>query len=323
MSNILVNASAASEGGALTILNAFLNDKYNSDDKYYVLSPLEPESKCDNIIWVKTVTSGFGTYFFSLISAYFYFIYFRCEKCISFNNINFIFSGDKVTYFHNLLILNGNNVKFKVLKFTLRFLNQKKSKFIFQTSFVKNEFELNIGYETDAKICWPGVSIPTLNDAGKTDSKGGYAYDLVVPIIDINMHHKNFKLVVEIALKVKSLKISIPCIKPDNDFYPSNISFMGRKNREDLLRCIDSADGVLITSNVETVCLPIFESIALGKRAFVLNKPYLKGIIEMFGEIDGLLPYSSIDELEHHFSCIEKSKCINSDLNFKLGDWEF
>lgn len=61
---VLVNASAAREGGALTILNSYLESKVNDNNEYIVLSPVRPNTNSKNINWHKACTFGFGTYFF-------------------------------------------------------------------------------------------------------------------------------------------------------------------------------------------------------------------------------------------------------------------
>ncbi|MGR5519474.1 hypothetical protein [Vibrio sp. PNB22_4_2] len=327
--NVLINATAASEGGALTILNSFLYSKKQSAERFYVLSPIEPEVKSSNIVWIKVTTNGVTTYIFTLFFSYFFYLYFRCEKILSFNNINTVFlCRNKVTYFHNMLICSEPTFKYRLLRFTLKWLNQKESLYIFQTSYVEDEFESRVGFKPMSKVCWPGVLSFNKDDLNQNidlfDSVDFHCckYKFVVPVADLSLNHKNFKLAFDIASKVDCIKIIVPA-EQDSRYIHKNVIYVGSKNRSEILSLIKGADGVLITSSVETVCLPIFEAISLGKVAYVYRQPYVNGIKKAFDNIHGLVDFSNIDDFQNNLKFVDEFNHEQLVYDFHNGNWNF
>lgn len=327
--NVLINASAAAEGGALTILNSYLNGIRENSDNFIVLSPLEPDVVSDNIKWVRVNTNGIFTFMFSLFFSCFYYFWFRCERLVSFNNVNTALPiASKVTYFHNFLILNDSAPKYKLLRFALRYLNQRGSLYVFQTSYVRDSFEDKFGFEVNSKICWPGVTLPSeipkLSVEWNKTINLEYNHDkvLVWPVSDIFLKHKNYSLLCEIASKLSGVRIVIPATNAG--FSASDkFHFIGRLGRGELLSLMSQSDGVLITSYVETVCLPIFEAIALKKRAYVYRQPYIKGIRDAFPNIEGLVEFGTVEELATELansSALPTLTCLNE---FVKSDWDF
>ena len=324
MKKILINASAAKTGGALTILESYLNSDLNSDFTYYLLSPYEPKVTKTNIVWIKKETNGISTMLFTLFFSYYYYFRLGCTRCISFNNFNFIFSSKgKVTYFHNLLILNSLGFRYKLIRFILKFLNQNESLYIFQTSYVKELFKNNINDASISIVCWPGISMSYVNKGLKI-GQSHYNLKLVVPIADIRLQHKNFKLIMDLAKNIQNVLLIVPDNKPNGlDFIPGNITFIGKKDRDELLSLISISDGVLISSIYETLCLPIFESIYLGKQSFVYEQPYLNAIISDIGNIDNLHKFCNLNDLNIKLAL--KCKVLSNKTKdiISVGNWEF
>ncbi|MCF7509155.1 hypothetical protein [Vibrio sp. D54] len=323
---VLVNASAAREGGALTILNSYLESKVNDNNEYIVLSPVRPNTNSKNINWHKACTFGFGTYFFSLIYVLFYYARFDCHKIISFNNINTIFPiRSRITYFHNFLILDSPEHKYKLLRFTLRHLNQQGCLYIFQTPYVEERFKECIRSTVASQVCWPGIDIPLELPRLKrylSETLDSSKRMLVWPVSDPSLSHKNFKLVNRAADRIKKLQIIIPSLRPKT-CQNEGITYVGPLDRAQLLRLISCTEGVIITSEVETVCLPIFEAIGIGKNAYVYKQPYLKGIRESWPCLNGLIEFNSIEELEEVFNQAPSSKVTQIQNDFCKCDWSF
>ncbi|PSB80708.1 glycosyltransferase [Photobacterium damselae] len=323
--NILINASAAHEGGALTILNTYLQYKCkekSTQDIYYVLSPVEPTIQAPQIYWIRKSTLGYKTYLFTLFFSYYYYLYYGCEKCISFNNFNFIFpSNNKFTYFHNLLIINGYG-KFRLLRFTLKYLNQLNSNFIFQTPYVYKQFESVIGKVRNHIISWPGVASISVNDYDIDKYFDYRINNIIVPISNIYQKHKNFDLLLDIASNMNDVNFIIPA--ENNVFSAKNLTFVGSKKRDELLNLINHSDGVLITSKFETVCLPIFESLFLKKNVYVFDSDYVSGLLELFGNIEGLFLYKDINDFKSKLKenvRFRSTKTLNR--NIFEGKWDF
>ncbi|WP_394392272.1 hypothetical protein [Shewanella woodyi] len=108
MKRVLVNASAAKCGGGVTILNKFTKEKYYDKTTHYVIvSPIKPDRLGSNQTWIKKRTSFISTIMYALFGSWFTCRKYKCSSIISFSNINSLLPISKVTYFHNMLILNG------------------------------------------------------------------------------------------------------------------------------------------------------------------------------------------------------------------------
>lgn len=327
MTRILINATAAKEGGALTIFNQFCAAKKDDKDNFYILvSPCKPKLAPQNYEWIKKSTNGFFTLFFSLFASWFYAKHHRCDEIISFSNVNTVFPlVKKITYFHNLLIIFGESRKFCFLRFIVNNFFQRSAVFIFQTSYVKYEFIQRFKFTPKSKVLWPGVDI---NDGKLSRNLGklirGCGDKFIVPITNIDYEHKNFKLITKYAKQL---------LNKDITFYvttdllpletPVNVIACGSLSKEEFVALIGETDGVIITSEYETLCLPIFEAIQQDKPAFVLNRDYVKGLNMTFGDIDGLFVFNNFSSL---YSQIESAKLTNrkfSKAKYSLGQWDF
>lgn len=321
---VLVNASAASEGGALSIFNEFCASKKNDERFYILISPFKPDVLPNNSKWIKLSTNGISSLFFSLIGSWFYAVFYRCDKLISFSNVNTILPfRERVTYFHNLLIITDRALKFKVLRFAIKYLNQNDVTYIFQTDYVKAVFLKNIISNIKNSVFWPGLSFgETLVESELKFTFDENEFYLVVPITNINYVHKNFLLVVECAKRNPSVNFLVTTDKLPKDV-PENVIAINSLSKSDFVYAIKLSDGVLITSEYETLCLPIFEALQMNKPAFVLQRDYVDGLISMFGSIEGLLLFTEIDSLNKQ---IESSKLIDKNFakaKYSIGQWDF
>lgn len=326
MNKILVHATGAKLGGAVTVINSYC--EANAEDLlnyYYIFSPVKPPVMPKNSEWIEYRTDGLSTLFFSLLTSVFYYFYFKCDSIISFSNVNALIDlGRRVTYFHNMLICTSSNFKYKILRFILRYINQGNVEYIFQTEFVADKFCQIIGYVPTYKVCWPGVSTP-LNIISKESSPCDGSF-LLVPITDLSNKHKNFDLVVELAsllLPISRLKFILTCSNlQDRINLPSNIIFINNVSHTRFLNILSMSEGVIITSTVETVCLPIFEALSLGKKAYVYNAEYLHGLHHF---LDGSEHTFIFNEPIEFLNSIHKNTEIsfNKNKSFISGNWEF
>lgn len=327
MTKVLINATAAKEGGALTIFNQFCAAKEHDENNFYIiLSPCKPELGPKHYKWIKKSTNGFITLFFTLFISWFYAKYYRCVKIVSLSNVNTVFPcANKVTYFHNLLIMLGESRKYRILRFIIDFFFQKGAVFIFQTSYVEEEFIKCFKFSPKSKVLWPGIDVnnrePNRNLIKLIQGRGD---KLIVPITNIDYEHKNFNLLIEFAKNLLDKNIT---------FYvttdalpaglPKNVRACGILARDDFVSLINISDGVIITSEYETLCLPIFEALQQDKPAFVLKRNYVRGLKMSFGDIDGLFIFTDSSTL---YNQIESSKLMNRKFaraKYSLGQWDF
>ncbi|MGR2836005.1 hypothetical protein ABMX86_20935 [Vibrio vulnificus] len=336
--NIFVNGSGAKQTGALSILEKYFSE-YNllQENHYYVASPFKPTYCPENVTWIKCSTNGLMTYLFAVVFCYYFVIRYRCDKIISFSNVNTIFPfPEKITYFHQSLIFSSVDFKFKILRFTIRFLNRKNNTFIVQNEYIKNIFCETFGGRYGLFVKWPGLN-HEIKDEFNLDL-GGEGSDfnyIVIPIIDLNDKNKNFTLALDIIRSCND--------RPFLDFYVcsddcdgifkdiTNLKFVGRKRQKDFYNLISRSSGVLICSLEETLCLPIFEAIALNKRVFVYERPYLSGVFDVLNKhIDFNVEINTFQTIESFFealdstdSCSYEEDEIKIDSSYILGQWDF
>ncbi len=329
MVKVLVNATAAKEGGALTILNRFCTSKKDCTQKAYVImSPIKPSVMPFNAQWIQKSTNGFYTLYFALILSWFFARAYGCKEIISFSNVNTLLPiVKKTTYFHNLLIIFDRSIKFRVLRFVLSHLFQSSSSFIFQTPYVRDEFVKCFKYSPSCQVLWPGISSVqshSIDNAVIRNLLSCKGTNLVFPVMDIKHEHKNFKLIVKLSSNIlaKHIKFFVPVDElPEGT--PKNIISCGKLNHIDFLTLVKLSDGVVVASEYETLCLPIFESLLFNKPAFVLSRDYLVGLKALFGGIPGL--YTFTDSKSFYVN-IEKAKSVSHDFvreAYTVGNWNF
>ncbi|MGR5322127.1 hypothetical protein [Vibrio sp. DNB22_19_1] len=334
MNKILVHATGAKTGGGLTILNSYCEAKTQDDlNYYYIFSPIKPPLMPKNSEWIEARTNGVSTLFFSLIMSVFYYFHLKCNSLVSFSNVNSIFglgNGNRITYFHNMLICISPSVKYKIIRFILRYINQSKVEYIFQTKFVADEFSKAMGYIPIYKVCWPGVPA-TLNVSTTDDSIPFEGPFLLVPITNLSNKHKNFDLIVKLASLLEptsNLKFLVTTLNTVGYAdLPSNIVFVKSLSHDNFLKLLSVSDGVVVTSTIETVCLPIFEALSMGKHAYVFKAEYLHGLHEL---LDGVEHISIFNDAIEFLNSVHKSTKIdfnksnfNKSNEFISGNWEF
>lgn len=324
---VLINATAAKYGGALTILNGFIESKERDKSNHYiVMSPIEPKKKYKNVTWIKKETSGLATLLFTLFTSWFYCKFYKCEKIVSFSNINTLFPLKyKVSYFHNILIFEGKGVKYFILRNIIKYLGKKSSVYIVQTSYVKKIFIEALGYGYNIKICWPGISIHA------PQSKASNSYinkiddgklKILVPITNIHLVHKNFELVQSLADFLAGNSIVL-IVTADSNLKLSNINFIGMQSRDSYLALLDAVDATLITSTFETLCLPIFESLVKNKPVYVYDAPYVDGLFDDFGTIPGLIRFNNEESLKLKLSNFSKVDIDFEGDVYSPANWDF
>lgn len=330
LKSVLVNASAARSGGALTILNSFCSTKSSDDfNFYYIISPCRPTVLPKHSKWIGLSTSGIATTIFCLVFINYFYFKFRCEKLISFSNLNSILPlKERVTYFHNILICDSVQFKYKLIRFAIRFFNQSDCTYIFQTKYVLQRF-CSVMFDVKSYlIAWPGLETFLHYREGYAagKSKDQNVKSFIVPIVNVADPHKNFKMILDIAkstLENKNIRFKVTSFPMNDMSLPDNIIFIGKLSRNDFLLEIVNSDGLLNASTNETLCLPIFESICLNKPAIVLNADYLSGLYSQFSTINGLFVF---DDINGACNLLESVNFKSNELEkykYMKGNWDF
>lgn len=328
MKNIVVNASAAREGGALSILNMYIESKVHSkDERYIVLSPIRPTTLPQNAIWIKKETFGLNTLLFSLFFVWYYCLKYSTSRIVSFSNVNVCFRvQEKVTYFHQALIFTNDEFKFKVYRFVIKYLFQSDCEIIAQSPYVRNLYLRRFGVNRNVRVCWPGISRKFIKSTN-AKCKISKIKNIFVPIVDVNNKNKNFSLAYDLISSSFCddviFKVTTESLGDRFDLLP-NIICLGYLETEDYLNVLSSCDAVLITSLVETVCLPIFEAVSLGKIALVYEQDYIKDIISYHGESENIIFFRNRREF---LKVIDNFEChefyLNSNSSLYRSDWSF
>jgi len=204
---------------------------------------------------------------------------------------------------------------------------QRKVQYIFQTSYVRNEFERTIGYLPNQKTLWPGIKPQDLDLSIKVGPyRSSSTFNFLVPIMDISHPHKNYQLIERYSAKDSrySLKYCITAsVTETNDVDERKLKFLGELPHTEFLKAINEHDGVLITSETETLCLPIFEALVRNKPVFVLDKGYIRGLEDEFGTINGLYKFNDFESL---VTSVEQSLCQSEPYfreEYLKGNWNF
>lgn len=284
--NILINATPAKKGGAKTIIENFLkNGDFSKYDSVILLSPKNTEFKNNKIIHIPVETSGLFSWFFSIFGVLYFSLKYRCRKIISFNNVNVIFPFiSKSTYFHNLHIFNGQSIRFRILRFTIKYLMFRQH-FVFQSKYVLNEFKRIFGTNYKLTVNWCGCDKPY-----HTKKTRNTNLSCIIPIVDTSSKVKNFALLAKNKNAFIKHMITVNAVAP----YGPNIEgfhYMGPQSRDKLFQLYDECDFMIMPSLFETVGLPIFEFASTGKPVLVLNKPYIRGIDDTVGLTKNIITF--------------------------------
>lgn len=278
--NLLINATPAKKGGAKTILENYLkNADFSEYKKVFLCAPKDTKYSNDKIKHISMETKGLYSWFFSVFGVSYFALKYKCKKIISFNNVNLVVPFlTKITYFHNLHIFQAKTIRFKLLRFTIKYL-MKNQYFVFQTNYVLDEF-INIfgrGYKTD--VNWCGCEKPNVLIGNKQKYNN---LNCIVPIVDSYSDVKNFKFIVDNAPTLTRHKINVNVVAPSGPEV-DGFNYLGTQSKIKLFELFGTSDFMIMPSLFETVGLPIFEFASTGKPVLVLNKPYIQGIDETVG----------------------------------------
>ncbi len=327
MEIILINASAAKKGGAETIIRTFVSKIPNDRQRYLIISPLEFDiTGSNNILIINKKTNGLNTIFFTLIGIMTYVIKYKPTKIISFNNINYIFSGKKgITYFHQLKALKEeySDIKIKIYDLCIRFF-LRKNIFIVQSDLIKNLFIEKYKFNQDQVISsWPGFEIPKSTSLiNFIDIKRDFLFVGILPIAYVS-EHKNIDSLKTLLPEFVKNNIGIITLL-DEDKSPlkgyDNIINIGSVSRSELFGIYEYCDFMIFPSKTETVGLPIFEFMQTGKPVFVYKADYSQSYYKQFGEPENLILYINNENLIEKLE--DGLKSFDNSVNYALGEWD-
>jgi glycosyltransferase involved in cell wall biosynthesis len=325
MKRVLVNAVSAKHGGARTIVESFISNAPEFENlQFIVLAGFVPdEAVTDNVSWHYYPKSGVFAMIFTLFSVILFYLRYRCERIISFNNVNCVLlpSRRRITYFHQLkaLDLSFTEAKLRIMR---AYLRCSRDILIVQSNEVKGALTRTFNLRSqEILVGWPGVEVPIPKHSIERQNRR-----ILIPITDPESKHKNFKFITELAEALGTdweFIVTAPkkysYLKPAN----ANINFVGVLSQNLLFEEYRRASLCIISSTHETVGLPIFEALAVDTPVIAYNAGYIEYFQNHFGITSGLVlvdtPKDAIEYIVSNTWIYHKS--VESKFDFTDSEW--
>lgn len=350
--NVFVNATSATEGGTLTILNQFIDkihQEKNENIKYYIFVPTEISIKSNKYIEIvhikgkkyidRIIWDMFGIKRWAISNKI------HPVLIISLQNTAVRFKDAKqIIYLHQSLqyykdikwnIFDKNERKMwfykNIYKVWIDMSIKKDHYIIVQTNWMK-EALLSDNYMDDKVI----VAMPSVNNLCEEDvlsitKKEGEKY-LFYPAG--NYKYKNHDIIIEAINELKNKnkglvdKIKIFFTIDENSDISQKIKrlgieeivCLGKLDYKDVLKLYKSSDIILFPSYVETVGLPLLEAAIFGKKIIVSDRPYSREVLNTYDNVE----FIKYDDKHEWCKVIEsninnKNKNSDNRLNYKDG----
>lgn len=311
--NILVNATSATSGGSLTILNQFIDNIVDVDKNYYLFVPALLNLKSfDNVIIVPVDAKGY----IDRIKWDLRGLKKWCKQyevkpnlIISLQNTAVLYGGiPQIIYLHQPLpysketswnILKKDERKLWFYKYIYKIwidLSIKKSHYIIvQTEWMKKAVAKSGYNEKKIIISKPEINDIDINEVENLDKENKKI--LFYPAADYK--YKNHDVIVE-ALKILSekhpqfinnIKI-IFTLDEDASIYKKIVQFgledtinlVGKLKYEDVLSYYKSSEIILFPSYVETFGLPLIEATYFRKNIIVSDCSYSREVLSSYSK---------------------------------------
>lgn len=318
LKNIMVNATSATIGGSLTILNQFIENIDNGLDKnkkYYIFVPItSPLKSFDNVVIIPIMAKKY----IDRINWDLNGMKRWCKKndikpdlIISLQNTAVAFGGvPQIIYLHQSLpyakesswnILKKDERKMWFYKYIYKMwinLSVKKQHYIVvQTEWMKEAIKKSGYNENKIIVSRPKINPIDINKVKKLDKKNKKY--LFYPAADYK--YKNHTIVVE-AMKIlldkdpqivndiriiftldKEANINEKIIKYGLD---GTIKLIGSLKYEDVLSYYRSSDIILFPSYVETFGLPLVEASYFEKTIIASDCFYSREVLDGYNMVD-------------------------------------
>lgn len=352
MKNIFVNATAATEGGILTILNQFISSvgKYNINGyKYFVFSSvnikcessdirlitnIKAKKKLDRIKWDLRNMKKWAVRHEV-----------KPDLIVSLQSTGVKFKGvPQLVYIHQSLpyseesnwsIFKKDERKYwfyrYLFKIWINLTVKGKAKVVVQTNWMKEALINNSFKKEDILVSLPNVNdinIGTIKPIRKEKKylfypAAEYKYKnhdiLVEAVKNLNTMKNNTELSFKIVLTLgedSALHRKVNELGLNKYF-----EFIGQTSFVDVLSLYKGCQAILFPSYIETVGLPLIEGSAFGKRILVADCEYSREILSDY-KLASFIPYSDVKEWEEE---IKKSLSYYeekpNDFEHKTG-WE-
>ena len=307
---ILVNATALSSGGALTILRQFIAHAALTNKKYIIFAPIEvPLDVHANIIYIEVDTKSWlkRIWWDSIgLRRYIKQHNIECELCISLQNTSVNVDCQQLIYLHQPLpfttikyVFNKETVKYFLYKWFYKFFIilfiTKATRFVVQTQWMKAALVQSGVAENNISVFTPDIKLPDEYLPNSTEQVQRPAAEQIHFFYPASsLFYKNHVLILDALALLKTRQLKK---KPIFFFfltvgdYPvfdekvqqlglsDNVSYLGVMPYEQVIESYISADAVLFPSYIETFGLPLAEAGVLGKKIICADLPYSRDVL--------------------------------------------
>ncbi|MFL9694594.1 glycosyltransferase [Aeromonas veronii] len=308
---ILVNATALSSGGALTILRQFIAHAALTNKKYIVFAPIGvPLDVHANIIYIEVDTKSwlkriwwdsFG------LKRYIKQHNIESELCISLQNTSVNVDCQQLIYLHQSLpfttvkyTLNKETIKYFLYKWFYKFFIflfvTSGTRFVVQTQWMKAALTQSGVVEGNISVFTPDIKLPD----GHLKKSPEQAQRLTTEQITFfypasPLFYKNHLLILDALALLKTRQLNKKArfaVTLNVGDYPvfdekvqqlelsDTVFYLGVMSYEQVIDNYISADAVLFPSYIETFGLPLAEAGVLGKKIICADLPYSRDVLK-------------------------------------------
>ncbi len=312
---VLVNATALSSGGALTILRQFISYASLSSKQYLIFTPLGVSlDKHLNITYVEIDTkSWFKRIWWDSfgLRKYIKKAQFNYSLCICLQNTSVNVDCEQLIYVHQPLPFT--TVKYKINKETVKFFLYKwfykffiflfstnKTRFVVQTKWMKSALLQSGVGENNIFIFTPDIKLPSMDGSNVSFNtvQSTNKLDVVTFFYPAStLFYKNHLLILDaLALLKRNVLNKAPVFSVSFEYgaYPdfddkvsqlnlaNNVEYMGVISYEDVVKKYVESNAVLFPSYIETFGLPLAEAGVLGKKIICVDLPYSRDVLDNY-----------------------------------------
>ncbi|MFM5697081.1 glycosyltransferase [Aeromonas veronii] len=306
----LVNATALSSGGALTILRQFIAHAALTDKKYLIFSPvglsLDAHAnisyvEVDTISWLKRIWwDSFG------LKRYIKQHSIESELCISLQNTSVNIECQQIIYLHQPLpfstvnySLSKETIKYFLYKWFYKFFIflfiTKSSRFVVQTKWMKAALAQSGVNKDNISIFTPDIKLPDIYlRRSKEQAQSSISEQITFFYPASSLFYKNHLLILDALALLKTRKLSkrarfaVTLTFGDYPVFDEKVQqlelgdtvvYLGMLPYEQVIEHYVSADVVLFPSYIETFGLPLAEAGVLGKKIICADLPYSRDVL--------------------------------------------
>ncbi|WP_270826616.1 glycosyltransferase [Aeromonas sp. Y318-1] len=307
---ILVNATALSSGGALTILRQFVTHAAFTNKKYIIFSPIGVSLEVHaNITYVEVDTKSwlrriwwdsFG------LKRYIKQHNIESELCISLQNTSVNIGCQQLIYLHQPLpfttvkyVFNKQTIKYFLYKWFYKFFIllfvTKSTRFVVQTQWMKAALAQSGVAEGNISVFTPDIKLPDGHHNKRSEQTQLLTSEQVTFFYPASsLFYKNHLLILDALALLntrqvnKKSQFAVTLAIGDHPVFDEkvqqlglsdNVVYLGVMSYEQVIEYYISADAVLFPSYIETFGLPLAEAGVLGKKIICADLPYSRDVL--------------------------------------------